>query len=81
TRMMRYMDENYSPQVKIMELNESHSIIERLKTLYEKDPDSSLLNQTIFQLLENQELLEGNLKDPTEMVNRITEFIENMLEE
>ena len=81
TRMMRYMDQNFSPQVKIMELNESHSIIKRLKALHEKDPDSSLLRQSIFQLLENQELLEGNLKDPTEMVNRITNFLDQLLEE
>ena len=81
TRMMRYMDQNFSPQVKIIELNESHSIIKRLKALHEKDPDSPLLRQSIYQLLENQELLEGNLKDPTEMVNRITNFLDQLLEE
>jgi molecular chaperone HtpG len=81
TRMMRYMNDTYTPQVKIMEINESHSIIKRLKALYDKNPDSSLLKQSIFQLLENQELLEGNLRDPTEMVNRITDFLNQLLEE
>jgi HSP90 family molecular chaperone len=73
------MQDDYTPQAKIMELNADHAIIKGLKSLYEKDPESSLLEQCIFQLLENQELVEGNLQDPAAMTDRITKFIELLL--
>jgi molecular chaperone HtpG len=79
SRMMKYMQDDYTPQAKIMELNADHAIIKGLKSLYEKDPESSLLEQCIFQLLENQELVEGNLQDPAAMTDRITKFIELLL--
>jgi molecular chaperone HtpG len=80
THMLRYMNEDYTPQAKIMELNVSHPVVSGLKELHEKDPDSSFLKQGIFQLLENQELIEGNLQDPAGMANRITSFIQQLLE-
>jgi len=81
SRMMRYMQDEYTPQAKIMELNAEHSIIKGLKSLYEKDPESSLLKQCTLQLLENQELIEGNLQDPAAMTGRITDFMEELLKE
>ncbi|MHA1443429.1 MAG: molecular chaperone HtpG [Candidatus Hodarchaeales archaeon] len=81
TRMMRYMQDEYVPQAKIMELNAEHPIIKGLKSLYEKDPESSLLKQCTFQLLENQELIEGNLQDPATMTGRVIEFMEELLKE
>jgi len=81
SRMMRYMQDEYTPQAKIMELNAEHSIIKGLKSLYEKDPESSLLKQCTLQLLENQELIEGNLQDPASMTGRVTDFMEQLLKE
>jgi molecular chaperone HtpG len=79
SRMMKYMQDDYTPQAKIMELNADHVIIKEMKGIYEKDPKSSLLEQCIFQLLENQELVEGNLQDPAAMTDRITKFLELLL--
>ncbi len=81
SRMMKYMQDEYIPQAKIMELNAKHPIIKGLKSLYEKDSESSLLKQCTFQLLENQELIEGNLQDPAAMTGRITDFMEQLLKE
>ncbi|MHA1543138.1 MAG: hypothetical protein ACTSQH_09195, partial [Candidatus Hodarchaeales archaeon] len=81
SRMMKYMQDDYTPQAKIMELNADHVIIKGMKSLYEKDPESSLLKQCTFQLLENQELVEGNLQDPATMTDRITKFLEQLLRE
>ncbi|MCK4849493.1 MAG: hypothetical protein KAT16_10725, partial [Candidatus Heimdallarchaeota archaeon] len=81
SRMMKYMQDDFTPQAKIMELNAEHPIIKGLKSLYEKDPESSLLKQCTFQLLENQELIEGNLQDPAAMTGRITDFMEQLLKE
>lgn len=80
TRMLRYMTEDYVPQAKIMELNTTHPIVVGLKQLFEKNPESSLLKECSFQLLESQELAEGNLKDPAAMIARITDFMKQILE-
>ncbi|MFX1517486.1 MAG: molecular chaperone HtpG [Promethearchaeota archaeon] len=80
TRVLKYMDENYIPQKKIMEINPDHSLITQLKSLFEKDPKSTLIQEFAFQLLENQELAEGLLKDPTEMINRVNYFMQQVLE-
>ena len=74
------MNENYTPQAKIMELNVNHPVILGLKSLYERDQDSSLLKDSILQLLENQELVEGNLQDPARMANRVISFLQQLLE-
>jgi HSP90 family molecular chaperone len=80
TRVLKYMDENYIPQKKIMEINPDHSIVIQLKSLFSKDPESSLLRLCIFQLLENQELAEGSLQDPTEMIRRVNQLMQQALD-
>ncbi|MFX0212404.1 MAG: molecular chaperone HtpG, partial [Candidatus Hodarchaeota archaeon] len=80
TRVLKYMDENYHPQKKIMEINEDHPLIKQLKNRFGDDSDSPLVSMCVFQLLENQELAEGILQDPTEMVNRVTELMQKALE-
>ncbi|MFX1507038.1 MAG: molecular chaperone HtpG [Promethearchaeota archaeon] len=80
TRVLKYMDENYIPEKKIMEINPDHSIVIQLKTLFSKDPESSLLRLCIFQLLENQELAEGSLQDPTELIKRVNQLMKQALD-
>ena len=79
TRVLKYMDENYVPQKKIMEINANHPLITHLKTLVEKEPESPLIQTCALQLLENQELAEGTLQDPTEMVKRVNQLMQQVL--
>ncbi|MFW9777679.1 MAG: molecular chaperone HtpG [Candidatus Heimdallarchaeota archaeon] len=69
TRMLKYMDENYVPQKKILEINRDHPLIKGL------DPKSPRFPLQTFMLLEGQELLEGTLQNPTDMVSRIHELM------
>ncbi|MFW9856327.1 MAG: molecular chaperone HtpG [Candidatus Thorarchaeota archaeon] len=69
TRMLKYMDENYIPQKKILEINRNHPLIKGL------DPKSPMFSLKTFMLLEGQELLEGILQNPTDMVSRIHELM------
>ncbi|MHA2243972.1 MAG: molecular chaperone HtpG [Candidatus Hodarchaeales archaeon] len=80
SRVLKYMDENYVPQKKIMEINADHSLIKRLKNLVEEEPDSPLIQICSLQLLENQELSEGILQDPTEMIKRINQLMQQTLD-
>lgn len=79
TRVLKYMDENYVPQKKIMEINPDHSLIINLNSLFEKDPESPLIQICAFQLLENQELAEGSLQDPTDMIKRVNQLMQQAL--
>ena len=79
TRVLKYMDENYVPQKKIMEINTNHSIITKLKDLFEKEPESPLIQICALQLLESLELTEGILQDPTEMVKRVNQLMQQAL--
>jgi molecular chaperone HtpG len=74
------MDENYIPQKKIMEINPDHSLITKLKSVFEEDPESPLLKEYAFLLLENQELAEGLLQDPTEMIRRVNHLMQQVLD-
>ncbi len=80
TRVLKYMDENYIPQKKIMEINPDHTLITQLKSLFEKDPEFPLIKDCTLQLLENQELAEGLLQDPTEMIRRVNQLMQQTLE-
>ncbi|UCE12704.1 MAG: molecular chaperone HtpG, partial [Candidatus Heimdallarchaeota archaeon] len=80
TRVLKYMDEAYVPQKKILEINKQHSLVVQLKDLIEKEPNSPLISLCTLQLLENQELAEGILRDPTEMVKRVNQLMQQALE-
>lgn len=80
TRVLKYMDEQYVPQKKILEINKQHPLIVKLKDLIEVEPNSPLISLCTLQLLENQELAEGILRDPTEMVKRMNQLMQQALE-
>ena len=58
----------------------NHSIVNKLKTLFEKNLDDSLLEMSVFLLLENQELTEGVLTEPSQMVERIHKLLEKAID-
>lgn len=79
TRVLKYMDESYLPQKKIMEINKKHTLISQLDTILEKEPESPLIELCTFLLFESQELAEGVLQDPTEIVKRVNILMKEVL--
>ncbi len=79
TRVMKYMDEKSIPQKKIMEINNSHIIIKKLKEMHEQDSKDPLIPLNVLLLLESQELTEGSLNEPTQMIKRIYDLMERLL--
>ncbi len=75
-RMMKMMNQETIPQKKILEINPKHKLIKNLSLLnIANDKDENLRN-SILQLFESAELLDGNLTDPTDFVQRMVEFME-----
>lgn len=75
-RMMKMLNKQYTTQKKIMEVNLSHPLIKNLWARHQKDIKDPWLKRCILQLYEGALLLEGNLNDPNEYVNRMVEVME-----
>ncbi len=76
-RMMKMLNKQYTTQKKIMEVNLSHPLIKNLWERHQKDIKDPWLQRCILQLYEGALLLEGNLTEPTEFVNRMIEVMEH----
>lgn len=75
-KMMKLMDRDYSGSKRILEVNLSHPLIKNLGRLNLGDGSDPLLRKCILQLYEGALLIDGNLKNPTEFVRRMTEIME-----
>ncbi len=75
-RMMKLMNQDVSPQKKILEINPTHPIIKNLSRRNIGDSTDVILRKSILQLYESAMLIEGNLSNPTEFVQRMNELME-----
>jgi len=74
-KMMQMMDKEYTASKRIMEINLEHQLLQNLARLHKEDADSKLVENSILQLFEGCMLIEGYMKNPTEFVKRMNEFI------
>jgi len=74
-KMMKMMNQSYSGSKKILEINLSHPLIKNLGSKIVGDENDPVLRKSILQIYEGALLIEGNLAEPTEFVNRMTELM------
>ncbi|MBU4446333.1 molecular chaperone HtpG [bacterium] len=75
-RMMKIMNQEVTPRKKILEINPSHHLIKNLSRLNIGNSKDPLLRKSILQLYESAMLIDGNLTNPTEFVQRLNEIME-----
>jgi len=75
-RMMKIMNQEVTPRKKILEINPGHHLIKNLSRLNIGDSKDPLLRKSILQLYESAMLIDGNLTNPTEFVQRLNEIME-----
>ncbi len=75
-RMMRMMDENFTPGKKVLEINTGHALIRNLAALREQPGKEELVEQAVEQLFEGACLLDGSLDSPQDFVARMTRMME-----
>jgi len=75
-RMMKMMNQEVALQKKILEINPGHSIIKNLSRRNIGNSTDPVLRKSILQLYESAMLIEGNLPNPTEFVQRLNELLE-----
>jgi molecular chaperone HtpG len=75
-KMMKMLQKDFAVNSKrILEINTAHPLIKNLAKRALADANDSVLRQAILQIYDSAALLEGNLKDPTEFVARMTELM------
>ncbi|MBM2815936.1 MAG: heat shock protein Hsp90 [Ignavibacteria bacterium] len=74
-KMMQYLDKEFTVSKRILELNTSHPLIKNLSTMLIADASNPVLLRSIWQIYEGALLIEGHIKNPSEFVARMTEFM------
>jgi molecular chaperone HtpG len=79
-RIMQLMNKDDSIPAKIMEINKDHALIRNLLQIYKGNVNDPHLIRVSEQLFESALLLEGYLKEPHLMVDRIEKILESSTE-
>ena len=69
------MDKSFTGSKRILEINMSHPLIKNLSRLNIENTDIETLKKSINQIFESSLLIEGQLKDPSDFVKRMTDFM------
>ncbi len=75
-RMMKMMQQDFTGSKKIMEINTRHPLIKNLSRLNMGSSTDPMLRSCILQLFESSMLIDGELKDPADFVQRLTDIME-----
>ncbi len=75
-RVLRLLNQEYQAPAKILEINPSHEILQRLNGLPEDNPLAALV---IEQVYEDALLIEGLHPDPAGMIRRIQQLMQAAL--
>ncbi|MCD6441199.1 MAG: molecular chaperone HtpG [Candidatus Marinimicrobia bacterium] len=75
-RMMKMMNQEVTPQKKILEINPRHQLIKNLSRLNIGNSHDPILRESILQLYESALLIDGNLANPSEFIQRMTSLME-----
>ncbi|MFO7937603.1 MAG: molecular chaperone HtpG [Kiritimatiellia bacterium] len=75
-RMMRAMNQDVPKQLRLFELNADHSLIKKMKSMFEKDPENGRVKDYIDLLYGQALLSEGSsLKDPQRFVKLVSDLM------
>jgi len=75
-KMMQMLDKEFTASKRILEINTSHPLIKNLAKLHIANNDIELLRSSITQLYEGAMLIDGYLRNPSEFVKRMFEFMQ-----
>lgn len=75
-KMMQMLDKEFTASKRILEINTSHPLIKNLAKLHIANNDIELLRDSITQLYESAMLIDGYLRNPTEFVKRMFDFMQ-----
>lgn len=74
-KMMKMMDKDFTPTKKVLEINPNHQLISNLTALAQQNPNDTRISDAIKQLYDAALLMDGTLTNPTDFINRMTNFM------
>lgn len=77
-KLIHMMDKNYQMPKKIMEINRKNKMIQNLARMNEIPDNQQIVGKIITQLYENALMQDGVVFDPTAMVPRVNELLEEL---
>lgn len=78
-RMMKAMDKNFAGNKKILEINVSNPLIKKISSAYTTSGSTLELRETIEQLFDSAQLLQGSLESPVDFTKRLYNFMEKAI--
>ncbi len=75
-KILRMANQDVGIQKKILEINKDHKLIRNLLKVFKTNSKDEYISNVTEQLFESALLLEGNLNDPHNLVNRINKMLE-----
>ena len=75
-KILRMANQDIGIQKKILEINKDHKLIRNLLKVFKANSKDEYISSVTEQLFESALLLEGNLNDPHNLVNRINKMLE-----
>ena len=77
-KLIQMMHSDYKIAKKIMEINRKHRLIQNLAKMNENTDYQQLVEKIALQLYENALMQDGIVSDPTSMVPRLNEIMEEL---
>jgi len=77
-KLIQMVDSNYKISKKIMEINRKNRMIQNLSQMNENPAYQPLIEKIVHQLFENALMQDGVVFDPTSMVSRLNELMEEL---
>ena len=74
-RMYQIMNPGYARDKKILEVNTAHPLMKNIVALKDEEGSDELIGKAIHQIFEGALLMDGDLKDIADFVERMTEFM------
>lgn len=74
-KVMKMMDKEFKASKKVLEINTSHQLIKNLSNMIDVSADKELVEQCINQIFDGAMLIEGNLENASEFVNRMSKIM------
>lgn len=75
-RMMMMMDKDFSGSKKILEINTDHKLIQNIAKMITDGASEEKVQKAVSQLYDGALLLDGNMKNPSDFMARMYEFME-----
>ncbi|MDP2302303.1 MAG: molecular chaperone HtpG [Ignavibacteria bacterium] len=79
-KILRMTSKDTTPVKKTLEINKDHKLVRNMIKVFKANPEDEFINDTVEQLFETAQLLDGDLVDTHTLVARVNKMLEQSSE-